>query len=302
MRAKCAPFWIVSKAVHVIDYYFRRGFQELQVYFGRQNALYYALNELVIKSELFQDDTLFVELKDGTRFYGLRSKIVHPSMKYVDHRKMNKIKTPKHFSDFLGSLCQQYVESLYEKAPLRKGDTVIDAGAWIGTFTVKAAKAIGDEGRVIAIEPERSNIELLRKNVEANGLGNVIIVHKGIWSKRDKLRFHLSGVTAHSFVGGGTDEFVEVEVDSLDNMLRELGIEGVDFIKMDIEGAEIEALKGMEKTLKDNDVKLAIAAYHLVNGKKTYRTIVPELEHRGFRVLAGGSRLEARPIIYASKG
>ena len=51
---------------------------------------------------------------------------------------------------------------------------------------------------------------------------------------------------------------------------------------MDIEGAEIEALKGMEETLRNNDVKLAIASYHKVNGQPTYKTIVPMMRNMGF--------------------
>jgi len=58
-------------------------------------------------------------------------------------------------------------------------------------------------------------------------------------------------------------------------ILKELGVRKVDFIKMDIEGAEIQALRGMERTLKENDVRLVIAAYHEVDGKLTWKTIAP---------------------------
>jgi hypothetical protein len=75
--------------------------------------------------------------------------------------------------------------------------------------------------------------------------------------------------------------FVEVEVDTLDNILKELEISKVDFVKMDIEGAEIEALKGMDGVLKGR-TELAIAAYHIINRKKTFKTIIPWLEKRGF--------------------
>ena len=84
----------------------------------------------------------------------------------------------------------------------------------------------------------------------------------------------------------GVDAYlVEVEVDTLDNILGELGIKKVDFIKMNIEGAEVEVLKGMEEVLK-NDVRLAIAAHHSVNGKPTDETIELQLKQRGFEIYA----------------
>jgi len=81
------------------------------------------------------------------------------------------------------------------------------------------------------------------------------------------------------------------------NILRkELEIDKVDFIKMDIEGAEIEALKGMEETLlKNNDVKLAIEAFHVVDGKPTSETIIPQLKNLEFEVCEEGG------FVYAKK-
>ena len=64
--------------------------------------------------------------------------------------------------------------------------------------------------------------------------------------------------------------------------MEELEIGSVDFIKMDIEGSEIEALKGMKRTLQCN-VRLAIAAYHPVEGRLTCNVIVPQLEQLGFK-------------------
>ena len=75
---------------------------------------------------------------------------------------------------------------------------------------------------------------------------------------------------------------IEIKVDTLDNILEGLKIDRVNFIKMDIEGAEIEALKGMKETLGNNDVKLAIASYHKVNGQPTYKTIIPMMREMGF--------------------
>jgi len=53
---------------------------------------------------------------------------------------------------------------------------------------------------------------------------------------------------------------------------------------MDIEGAELEALGGVEETLAAHDVKLSVAAYHRVHGEPTYKALIPQLEEFGYKV------------------
>lgn len=76
---------------------------------------------------------------------------------------------------------------------------------------------------------------------------------------------------------------MKIKVDTMDNILKDLKIDKVDFITMDIEGAEIEALEGAKETLRNNDVKLAIASYHKIDGQPTYKTIIPMMEKIGFK-------------------
>lgn len=182
-----------------------------------------------------------------------------------------------------GLLHEQLVGRVYTKLyELKRGDTVVDAGAHVGVFTVLAAGSVGGDGEVIAIEPEKKNLGSLRKNIEINGFNNVTIVPKGLWDRRSRKRLYLSpSSVGHSLVHS-SDKLEEIEVDTLDNILEELGVSKVDFIKMDIEGAEIQALDGMKRILNTNDVKLAIAAYHIVNGDQTYKIVIPWLERAGF--------------------
>jgi 3-dehydroquinate dehydratase len=77
---------------------------------------------------------------------------------------------------------------------------------------------------------------------------------------------------------------IKVDVDTIDNILKELKISKIDFLKMDIEGAEIEALKGAKETLKNKNIKLVIAAYHEIDRRPTYKTIISNLEKMGFRI------------------
>ena len=264
----------------------------------------YALDKMVTHAELLQEGISFIELEDGTKFYGEQDDVTSP--RDVTHgviQKLDKLRKFECSRKMLGVLCSQYVKTEYEKCyQLSKGDVVIDAGAHIGTFTVKAAKAVGNQGKVIAIEPEANNLQLLSRNVKANGLQNVSIVPKGVWESKGRLKLNISckRTTGHSFYRDAqfgtkdTKEFREVEVDTVDNIIRQLGIGPVNFIKMDIEGAEIEAIKGMDETL-GGDVNLAIEGCHIIAGLRTYQVVIPWLKKMGVQVRRNGR------IIYAKK-
>jgi FkbM family methyltransferase len=173
----------------------------------------------------------------------------------------------------------------------RPGDVVVDGGAYHGTFTILAARMVGPEGKVIAFEPDGRNRERLRENVELNDLDNVIIVPKGLWSSERRMAFceygedfsALSYEDLHCNVNLRHEVTGEVEVVSLDNEIERLDIDRLDFLKMDIEGSEIEAVKGARDVLTNNDVKVAIASYHEVEGCKTCFALEELLTSLGYR-------------------
>ncbi len=182
-----------------------------------------------------------------------------------------------------------FVEKVYLGNKLEEGDVVVDCGAHVGTFSLLASRIVGKSGVVIAIEPAKENLKILKRNIRKNRVKNIIIVPKALWSSRGKMRLGISEVNPgeHSLLHrNALHQNLSSEIiraDTLDNILRELRVRKVNFIKMDIEGAEIEALKGMERTLRKN-VKLAIASYHIVNGRKTINFIIPFLRERGFKI------------------
>jgi precorrin-6B methylase 2 len=77
-------------------------------------------------------------------------------------------------------LLEVYVLDLYRAKLLRKNDVVLDAGAGIGEFTVLASKKIGPGGRIIAIEPNPNDYELLQLNIKKNSCANVIPINIGL--------------------------------------------------------------------------------------------------------------------------
>lgn len=167
---------------------------------------------------------------------------------------------------------------------LKKGDIIIDAGAYVGTFTLIASRIVGDEGKVIAFEPDEENYKILLNYIKLNNINNIILIKKGLWSKNTALKFKNDHSGYSSFFFGENEKnIISVPTVTLDSELKKLGIKKVDFLKMDIEGAEIEAIKGSKETLRNNNANLAIASYHVLNGKKTYIELERLLKNLGYK-------------------
>ena len=125
------------------------------------------------------------------------------------------------------------------------GDIVIDIGANIGYYTLQFAKLVRSAGKVIAFEPDPENFELLRRNVEINGY-NITLERRAVSNRSGRVQLYRSPLnTADHRIFDSRDGRLSVEVDAvrLDDYLGDL--DRVNFIKMDIQGAEGVALDGM---------------------------------------------------------
>ncbi|HET8546470.1 MAG TPA: FkbM family methyltransferase, partial [Bryobacteraceae bacterium] len=147
---------------------------------------------------------------------------------------------------------------------VRAGSIVLDCGAHIGLFAREALSR--GAARVVAIEPAAENLECLRRNLAPELLaGRVVIYPKGVWETETVLRFHkVEGNSGgDSFViDNGPGGSVEVPVTTIDKLVSELRLDRVDFIKMDIKGAEREALRGATAVMRRWKPALAVAAEH----------------------------------------
>ena len=149
---------------------------------------------------------------------------------------------------------------------IRPGDTVIDAGAHVGVFTRYALQR--GAGRVIAIEPDATNIGHLEANLsEEIAAGKVTLIKAGLWDQTTQLALtHIEDNSArHSFLRDKAEgvQIAGVPVMTLDEVVKQCKLERVDFIKMDIEGAERRALAGSRQTLARFKPRMAICSYHL---------------------------------------
>jgi FkbM family methyltransferase len=159
----------------------------------------------------------------------------------------------------------------------RAGDIVLDCGANVGV-TVRVWLAAGAK-QVVAIEPAPENIECLRRNFKDEiAAGHVIIYPKGVWDKDDIMPMQIdpSNSAADSFLihrQGGT-EVRGIPLTTIDKLVAELKLERVDFIKMDIEGAEPRAIIGGRETIAKYHPRMALCTYHAPDHPKRIPDLV----------------------------
>jgi FkbM family methyltransferase len=147
------------------------------------------------------------------------------------------------------------VETHLITSSIKEGDVVIDIGANIGYFTLILARLVGDKGKVFAFEPEPTNFALLRKNVEMNGYKNVVLVQKAVSDKNELTKLYLSESNKGDHQMYKTDDqrsSIDIESITLDHYFEEKD-KKVDFIKIDIQGSEHRAFKGMADILSKNN-------------------------------------------------
>ncbi|HYM08790.1 MAG TPA: FkbM family methyltransferase, partial [Terriglobales bacterium] len=165
-------------------------------------------------------------------------------------------------------LGQQQVD-IYDgdNATVKPGDIVLDCGAHVGVFTRTALKR--GAKLVVAIEPAPENVECLQRNFSQEiAQGRVIVYPKGVWNKNDVLPMHLNRNSAgDSFVLDldPGQKVMNLPLTTIDQIVSDVRLAHIDFIKMDIKGAEVPALQGAARTLSSNQPRISVASEHLDN-------------------------------------
>ncbi len=145
---------------------------------------------------------------------------------------------------------EPYEAELFEAA-IKPGMTVLDLGANIGYYTLLAARRVGTTGRVFAFEPDPRTVQSLRSNIRSNGFENVTVLERAVSDRAGTRDFFLSDTASHSGLGRSMAEQSITGVTTVQSTSIDEVLDGatVAVIKMDIEGGEVAALRGMERTL-----------------------------------------------------
>lgn len=148
------------------------------------------------------------------------------------------------------------------------GDVVLDLGAFNGNSTIDLARRAGRSGQIIAFEPNGNIAVVARENLVKMGV-SAEIVNSAVGEEEGELRFKKGGAASRIDPNGD----IIVPVQTVDRFLAKRGIDRIDFLKLDIEGHEVQALKGAAETIRNSRPKIAVCIYHLA----TDLTLIPAL-------------------------
>ena len=146
---------------------------------------------------------------------------------------------------------------------VKYGDVVLDIGANMGYYTLLASKIIGNNAKIYAFEPDPGNFSLLKKNMKANNIKNVVLEQKAVSNETGKIKLYsCSDNKGDHRIYDSHDgrRALDIRAVSMDDYFKDYkGV--INFIKMDIQGAEIGALQGMQALLAKNKPLKMITEY-----------------------------------------
>jgi FkbM family methyltransferase len=168
----------------------------------------------------------------------------------------------------------------------REGDIVVDVGAAFGTYSLFSSRCVGMNGKIIAIDAHPEIYTMLNLNVKLNHFTNVICLNSAVYSRKMKLKIYSNYTIMPARVQDKKtmEKFVEVNADTLDNLLLENDVRDseVNWIKIDAEGAELEVLLGATNILSNSkDLVLLIE----IHGQNNYIPIIELLNSYNLKVV-----------------
>ena len=184
---------------------------------------------------------------------------------------------------------EEAIESYFRWYKPLPGDLVFDLGAHAGVSTYALSQAVGPQGRVFAFEPDPIAWESLTYNIEALGMRNVVPVRKAVAGKVGQLTFQSEGSlgSALSSVASraGTGGTMLVDAITLSDACALAGGKPV-FIKMDIEGAELEVIESSLDLLRGAPMHFAVDTNHNVGGELTHGRMEALFSKAGFETMS----------------
>jgi FkbM family methyltransferase len=247
----------------------------------------YLLPDLdVAECDRVGDNLIRIKLKGGRVFFGQRSERKEYLLWNAFKNRFKNAVSADAYKLALDIQRRYFVDLA---SAYRTGGDYIEGGCYTGLKAIGWHDTIDAPHRIFAVEIGKSNYEILKMNIEANGLSDVIKpIHAGLWRESGE------GTQRHAFT---TRRFLE-ETDcwaghlvheeptrlvSLDDLLEECGIDVAAYVNIQVNGAEIEVLKGLNKL--DRVKVLQIAAYYGKGEERNVDTVRKMLMERGCKII-----------------
>ncbi len=181
----------------------------------------------------------------------------------------------------------------------KKNMTIIDVGANVGYHTLILSQIAGETGKVFSFEPEINNLNLMKENIALNHFKNIEVLRKAASSQNGSIKLYLSNsdnLGVHSTVYCAetlSKEYEEIEAVRLDDFAKENNIK-VDFVKIDVEGAETDVLAGMDTILKTHRPILVVELVEKLQKLKGLSTasvkkeLFEKYQYQSYKILDSG--------------
>lgn len=232
------------------------------------NAYMHGFLSMMRSRSLITSSNSFIgaHLKKDSLVRGINGSFFMVRRKSEDLQFVSPLSEAREFT-FIKRYIRKYRHSLKKSSSILTTTVFVDVGAHIGKYAINIAKLVD---KVIAIEPDPYNFTVLKMNIILNGFKNIIPVKMVVGSYNRKVPFvSRHAFTAHSHVvkdhlHNGNLKIAYLKCRPLDSLLSELGLLGGDniyFVKIDVEGYEIEVLQGMKKTLENTKCLMIETTY-----------------------------------------
>ncbi|MBT3171669.1 MAG: FkbM family methyltransferase [Rhodospirillaceae bacterium] len=179
-------------------------------------------------------------------------------------------------------------EKLSQAFVPRPDDVVIDCGPFLGFGELRIAPALVD-GHMFAVEADRACHALLSRNMSHNGIENVTVLHRAVWDSETELDLQSDFAQANSLV---SEVHIGAEVErvrtiTIDAIVEAHSIQKLDMLSLTLNGAEVEAIKGAERTLTNLRPRIRLAGWYARGGRKISAITKDQLEALGYQVFIG---------------
>ena len=176
---------------------------------------------------------------------------------------------------------------------LKEGMTCLDVGSNIGYYVCLENKIVGKNGRIIAIEPSPINFKYLQKNVNLQNSTNIEVFNFACGKEDGKIDFLVSNrsnwsrVASDDLIDAPPDailETVSLPIKKLDSFIDEQNIPKIDFVRMDVEGYEVNILDGMTEILRKFKPQLQIEVHLFILGVESTRKLLEFFKTLGYAI------------------
>lgn len=171
---------------------------------------------------------------------------------------------------------------------LKEGMTCLEVGGNLGYYAVLESKIVGDKGKVIAIEPSPRNFSYLKHNLEQQNRSNYEVYNFACGDQEGEVKFLVSDKSNRCMVIENGEEIpsdlevIKIPIKKLDIFLKEKGIEKIDFIRMDVEGYEMNILEGAMKLLTKFKPIMLVEVHKMIMGDDLTKKFFNELKTIGY--------------------